>query len=79
MATELLDLIVVDPSVLHGQVRIRGTRVAVSIILDCIAAGMSEEEIFVQYPTLPEGAVRAAAAYAALLAKEELLPLRPAG
>ncbi len=73
MVADLLDLIVADQPVLHGQVRIRGTRVPVSIILDCLAAGMNEDEIAVQYPTLPEGAVRAATAYGALLAKEEVL------
>jgi uncharacterized protein (DUF433 family) len=79
MQEEVLHLIVADPGVLHGQVRIRGTRIPVSVVLDCLAAGMTEQEIVVQYPTLPMGAVRAAAAYGALLAKEEVVPLRPAG
>ncbi|MBI2918290.1 MAG: DUF433 domain-containing protein [Chloroflexi bacterium] len=35
----------VDPDVCHGQACIRGTRIMVSVILDCLAAGMSEEEI----------------------------------
>ena len=38
---------------------------------------MTEYEIRRQYPTLPDGAVRAAIAYAAALAREELLPLEP--
>jgi len=77
MAAELLDLIEADPSVLHGQVRIRGTRVPVSVVLDCLAAGMTEAEIHEQYPTLPVDATRAALAYAAVLAREELYPLEP--
>jgi len=78
MAAELLlDLSEPDPSVLHGQVRIRGTRVPVSVVLDCLAAGMTEVEIHEQYPTLPVDATRAALAYAAVLAREELYPLEP--
>ncbi|HVX20281.1 MAG TPA: DUF433 domain-containing protein [Acidimicrobiales bacterium] len=79
MEPDQLRLIVADPGVLHGQVRIRGTRIPVSVVLDCLAAGMTEREIGTQYPALPAGAVRAAAAYGALLAKEEVIPLRPAG
>lgn len=77
MATDLLELISVDPAICHGQACIRGTRIPVSVVLDCLAGGMSEGEIRTQYPTLPEAAVRAAVAYGALLAREELLPLEP--
>jgi len=70
MAAELLALIEADPSVRHGQVRIRGTRVPVSVVLDCLAAGMTEAEIHGQYPALPVNAARAALAYAAVLARE---------
>ena len=78
MTTEQLELIDVDPFVVHGQARFRGTRIPVSVVLDCLAVEMSEAEINEQYPTLPVGAVRAALAYAAMLAREELHPLEPA-
>jgi uncharacterized protein (DUF433 family) len=42
--------------------------------LDCLAAGMTVEEIIAEYPTLTVAGVRAAAAYGAALAREELLP-----
>ena len=77
MADDLLDLIVANPEVLHGQSSLRGTRIPVTVVLDCLAAGMSEEEIHEQYPTLPSDSVKAALAYAARLAHEELLPLEP--
>lgn len=64
--------IVTDRAVLSGKARVRGTRVAVAVLLDCLAAGMTEEEIQAEYPTLPTGAVQAALAYAAKLAHEEL-------
>ncbi len=77
MAQDLLDLIDADPSVVHGQARFRGTRIPVSVVLDCLAAGMTDTEIHEQYPSLPAGAERAAVAYGALLAREELHPLKP--
>lgn len=79
MTREQLDLIVTDPKVLHGQARIAGTRVPVSVVLDCLAAGMSDAEILVEYPSLSVEGIRAAAAYGAALAREDLLPFDPAG
>ena len=77
VANELLDLIDADPAVVHGQARFRGTRIPVSVVLDCLAVGMTAEEIHGQHPSLPAEAVRAAIAYGALLAREELHPLEP--
>jgi uncharacterized protein (DUF433 family) len=75
MTDQQADLIVTDPDVVHGQARVRGTRIPVSVILDCLAAGLSEDEILRQYPTLTVEGVRAAAAYGAALAREEIHPL----
>jgi uncharacterized protein (DUF433 family) len=66
-----------DPAVMHGQAVITGTRVPVSAVLDCLAASMDLDEILAEYPTLTPAGVRAAAAYGALLARDELVPLRP--
>jgi len=68
-------LIATDPAVLHGQAHVQGTRIPVSVILDCIAAGMSESDILDQYPTLTPEGIRAAAAYGADLAREEIMAL----
>ena len=75
MTSEQLELIVTDPTILHGQARVAGTRVPVSVVLDCLAAGMTEGEILAEYPSLSVAGIRAAAAYGAALAREELLPL----
>ena len=75
MTADALALITVDPLVCHGQACIKGTRVPVSIVLDCLGDGMSVEQIIDQYPSLSPEAIRAAAAYGAELAREELLPL----
>jgi uncharacterized protein (DUF433 family) len=70
----LLSLMVIDPDICHGRARIKGTRIPVSVILDNLAAGLTELEILVEYPTLTPEAVRAAIAYAAELAREEGTP-----
>lgn len=69
---ESRELVTVDPEVLHGQAHIRGTRIPVSVVLDCLAAGMTEAEIVGEYPTLTVEGVRAAAGYGAELAREEI-------
>jgi uncharacterized protein (DUF433 family) len=69
------EVITADPNVVHGQVRFAGTRIPVSVVLDSLAGGMSEAEIVREYPSLPARAVRAALAYAAELARDDILPL----
>lgn len=69
------DQISVDPEVCHGKACFRGTRVLVSVILDNLAAGVSEEEILKSYPSLSPDSLRAALAYAAELAKERVLSI----
>jgi uncharacterized protein (DUF433 family) len=64
-----------DPQVMHGQAVIAGTRVPVSVILDSLAAGMTTDDITREYPSVSAAGVRAAAAYGAALAREDLLPI----
>ncbi len=73
------DRIVSNPDVMGGQVCIKGTRIPVSVVLDNLAAGLSEAEITVSYPSLVGDDVRAALQYAAELAHEQLIPLRGTG
>lgn len=75
VTTDQLDLIVTDPQVLHGQVRVAGTRIPVSVVLDALAAGLAEADILREYPTLTTAGIRACAAYGALLARDHVLPL----
>ncbi len=53
----------------HGKVCIKGTRVMVSVILDCVAEGMDEESILSEYPSLKQGDISVALQYAASLAR----------
>jgi uncharacterized protein (DUF433 family) len=72
--TDLLARISFDPAIMGGRACIRGTRVTVATILGLIADDMSIGEIVADYPYLTEDDVRAALAYAAWLAQEEVIP-----
>jgi uncharacterized protein (DUF433 family) len=52
--------IISDSDHLEGKARVRGTRISVAFLLECLASGMSVEEIVDAYPTLEEEAVRGA-------------------
>jgi len=65
----------VDPLVCHGKACIKGTRIMVSVILDNLAAGLTESELLKSYPSLMIEDIKAAIAYAAELSRERLVPL----
>ena len=65
--------ITVDPLVCHGKACNKGTRIMVSVILDNLAEGVSEEEILKSYPSLRFEDIKAAIAYAAELSRERLV------
>lgn len=70
-----LDRIAIDPQVCFGKPCIRGTRIWVSLILDFLANGESEEDILLAYPQLTHEDIRAALAYAAEVAREQIVPV----
>jgi len=74
--TNWKDDISIDPNICHGKACIKNTRVLVSVILDSLAEGMSHKEILEDYPTLQEKHIKTALKYGAILAREEVLPLR---
>lgn len=67
--------ITVDPRICHGQACVTGTRIPVSVVLDNLAAGIPEPEIISSYPHLTTEAIQACIAYAADLAREEVVGL----
>jgi len=67
--------IVATPDTLHGWPRFRGTRIPVSVVLDNLAGGVTHDELFADYPTLPKEAIAAALAYAAELARDRIVPI----
>lgn len=65
----LLSRISIDPNVCFGRPCIRGHRVWVSLVLDLLAAGMSEDQILEEYPQLVREEIRACVAYGAEMSR----------
>ena len=66
-----------DPAVCSGQLTVRGTRVLVANILDTLAENASPDEVLRHFPSLTRQHIEAALAYAAELARDEVLvPLK---
>jgi uncharacterized protein (DUF433 family) len=58
------DRIDIDPDVLAGKPVVRGTRIAVELVVDLLASGSSEADILRSYPRLTPQDIRACLAYA---------------
>jgi uncharacterized protein (DUF433 family) len=69
----LLPRIAIDSEICGGKPCIRGTRIWVSLILDFLADGISEQELLTEYPQLTHEDVLAAIAYAAEIARERIV------
>jgi uncharacterized protein (DUF433 family) len=67
---EAIDRIVLDPAVMGGRPRIRGTRVTVGTIVGLLAQGQQPAEVLVLYPYLCQADISAALAYAAWRSEE---------
>jgi uncharacterized protein (DUF433 family) len=70
------DRITQNPSVLAGRATIRGLRVSVAHVVNLVANGMTPAQIVVELPDLEEEDVRQALGYAAVLAQDEVHPIR---
>jgi uncharacterized protein (DUF433 family) len=64
--------IVRDPQVVGGEAVFKGTRVTLKTVLASLAEGATTAEILADFPTLSEEDVRAAIAFAASSAQEDL-------
>lgn len=69
--SELLDRITINPEILFGKPSIRNMRYPVSMILDLLSAGMTNEEILADYPDLELEDIQACLAFASKLANVE--------
>jgi uncharacterized protein (DUF433 family) len=69
------DRIIVDPAVLSGKPVVKGTGLAVELIIELLASGWTEDQMLDNYPGLTAEDVRACLAYARdLLAEERVFP-----
>ena len=75
--SSLLERIVTSPNIHHGKPCIKGTRTPVYVILEALSSGMTPKEIKAEYPPLSDKDIKASLLFAALLAREEEIPLKP--
>lgn len=76
MVTLHQNRIVVDPEIMVGKPVIKGTRIAVELILRQLAQGITVEELLANYPHLAREDVYAAIEYASeLVTEENIYPL----
>ncbi len=59
------DRITIEPGKRSGKPCIRGLRITVYDVLECLASGMSEAEILADFPDLATEDIRACLAFAA--------------
>jgi uncharacterized protein (DUF433 family) len=74
---ELLSRISIDPKVCFGKPCIKGRRIWVSLVLDWLAAGWTNEEIKQEYD-LTDDDIRACIAYGAEMSRERYVEI-PSG
>ncbi|NCO34237.1 MAG: DUF433 domain-containing protein [Armatimonadetes bacterium] len=72
---EIAKHITIDPAVCFGKAVIRGTRIWVALIVDNLAAGVTEEELIESYPQISREQIRACLAYAAEMTRERVIPV----
>ena len=77
-ADKYLSRIIRDPQICGGQPVFKGTRVTLRTVLASLAEGDPVEEILRQFPSLKTEDIRAAIAFAASSAQEDLpVPAMP--
>ncbi|GIV08398.1 MAG: hypothetical protein KatS3mg019_0489 [Fimbriimonadales bacterium] len=76
MALNYEDYIETRTGVCGGQPVIKGTRLPLRVVLACLAAGDTPEQILEEFPVLTPNALRAVIAFAAQSALEDI-PLPP--
>ena len=72
------DRIVQDPEILVGKPVVKGTRIAVELVLAKLAANPDLSELFQDYPRLTVQDVKACLDYAAALVQRQERAARPA-
>ncbi len=65
------DRITIDPDVLVGKPVVKGTRIAVELVIDLLGRGYTTEQVLTQYDHLTSEDVQACLAYAADVLQSE--------
>jgi len=66
---ELIQRITLNPAICFGKPTVRNMRYPVEMILDLLSAGMTQEEILVDYPALEVADIQACLAFASKLVR----------
>ena len=69
MMDNYLSRITISPGICHGKPAIRNMRYTVEMILDLLSAGMTSEEIIVDYPAIEKEDIQACLQFASRLTK----------
>jgi uncharacterized protein (DUF433 family) len=71
--------ITADPAVLGGKPVIKGTRISVELVLECLGRGWTIDQFLTQYPHVPREGVIACLDYARDLVRSETVTTLRAG
>ena len=71
------DHISIDPKILVGKPVVKGTRIAVELVVELMANGWAQQQILESYPNLTSDDIRACLAYASdVLHSERVYPMK---
>ena len=67
----MFDRITIEPGKMGGKPCVRGMRVPVSLVVNLVANGMTDDEILAAYPYLEKEDIRQCLLYAAALVQDD--------
>ncbi|HEV8081953.1 MAG TPA: DUF433 domain-containing protein [Chitinophagaceae bacterium] len=73
MQADLLQRITINPEICHGKPAVRNMRYTVSLILDLLSAGMTNDEIIADYPAIEKEDIQACLLYASRLSETKTI------
>jgi uncharacterized protein (DUF433 family) len=74
-SNELLGRINSNPQILRGRPKIKGTRIAVHMVLEALATGLEPEELLLQWPDLTRQDIQACLLFGARMSNYEWISL----
>jgi len=71
----MFDRITFNSEIMSGQACVRGMRIPVSLIVNLIAVGKTNDEIIDEYPDILKEDIQQCLEYAAWLSREQIIAL----
>lgn len=63
MTNTLTEYISINPKVCNGKPILKGTRIPLTVLLDQLASGCSQQDLLRKYPEISEGQIKAVFMY----------------